>query len=96
MVTLRRTVCEPARFDSRPASRERSVNSRSVRVSSVAEPESIAAATVSGTANAGSLTFSSTAYEVRALTITLTPATTPAAGDKFRVKVVRDANLKIE
>ena len=42
--------------------------------------------------SAGTLTFSSTAYEVRALTITLTPATAPAAGDKFRVKVGRDAN----
>src|SRR3990172_10468674 len=45
-----------------------------------------------GTADSGTLTFNTTAYEVRALTVTLTPATTPAAGDKFRVKVSRDAN----
>jgi hypothetical protein len=45
-----------------------------------------------GTADSGTLTFSTTAYEVRALAITLTPATAPAAGDKFRVKVMRDAN----
>lgn len=45
-----------------------------------------------GTPDSGTVTFSSTAYEIRALTITLTPGTTPAAGDKFRIKVTRDAN----
>lgn len=45
-----------------------------------------------GTPDSGTTTFSTTAYEVRVLTITLTPGTTPAAGDKFRIKVTRDAN----
>ena len=37
-------------------------------------------------------TFSTTAYDGREATITLTPATTPAAGDLFRIKLTRDAN----
>lgn len=34
----------------------------------------------------------SDAYDLFAATITLTPATTPAVGDSFRIKVTRDAN----
>lgn len=37
-------------------------------------------------------TFSTTAYAAMEATVTLTPATTPAAGDAFRIKVTRDAN----
>lgn len=43
-----------------------------------------------GTADSGTFTFSTTAYSLQRLIITLTPATTPAAGDKFRLKVIRD------
>jgi hypothetical protein len=45
-----------------------------------------------GTPDAATMTFSGTAYSVQSLAITLTPATTPAAGDKFRIKVTRDAD----
>lgn len=45
-----------------------------------------------GTADSGTFTFGTVAYAVVALIITLTPATTPAAGDKFRIKVTRDAD----
>lgn len=44
------------------------------------------------TPDSGTLTFSTTAYSLQKLTITLTPAVTPAVGDKFRVRVTRDAN----
>ncbi|WP_413936370.1 hypothetical protein [Nitrospira sp. BLG_1] len=37
-------------------------------------------------------TSSTTAYDGRECIITLTPATTPAAGDLFRIKVTRDAD----
>lgn len=43
-------------------------------------------------ADSGTATFSTTAYSLQLLTITLTPGTTPAAGDKFRIKITRDAN----
>ena len=45
-----------------------------------------------GTAASGTMTFSTTAYSLHLLTITLTLTTTPVAGDKYRVKVTRDAN----
>lgn len=45
-----------------------------------------------GSLSSGTMTFSTTAYSVQLLTITLTLTTTPAAGDKFRIKVTRDAN----
>jgi len=45
-----------------------------------------------GTADSGTFTFSTTAYSIQELIITLTPATTPAAGDLFRIKVTRDAD----
>lgn len=45
-----------------------------------------------GTADSGTFTFSTTAYSLQKLTITLTPGTTPAAGDKARIKITRDAD----
>lgn len=42
-----------------------------------------------GTPDSGSIT-SDSAWEVAYLTITLSPATTPVAGDLFRIKVTRD------
>ena len=45
-----------------------------------------------GTPDAATMTFSATAYSIQSLIITLTPATTPASGDKFRIKVTRDAD----
>lgn len=45
-----------------------------------------------GTADSGTMTFSTTAYSLQRLTITLTPGTTPAAGDRFRIKLTRDAD----
>lgn len=44
------------------------------------------------TPDSGTMTFSTTAFSIQSLAITLTPATTPAAGDKFRIKVSRDAD----
>lgn len=45
-----------------------------------------------GTADAETMTFSTTAYSIESVIITLTPGTAPAAGDKFRVRVSRDAD----
>lgn len=36
--------------------------------------------------------FSATAYSMSEITVTLTPGTTPVAGDKARLKIVRDAD----
>ena len=47
---------------------------------------------IDGTPDSGTMTFSTTAYSLQTLTIALTPATTPAAGDHFRIQVTRDAN----
>lgn len=44
------------------------------------------------TADSAGVTDSTTAYAEELGTITLTPATTPAAGDRFRIKLRRDAN----
>lgn len=53
--------------------------------------EALNADNFDATADSGTFTFSTTAYSAQLLTITLTPATTPAAGDRFRIKVSRDA-----
>lgn len=45
-----------------------------------------------GTASSGTMTFSTTAYSLQLLTITLTLTTTPAIGDKYRIKITRDAD----
>jgi hypothetical protein len=47
---------------------------------------------IDGTPDSGTGTHSTTAYSLQRLSITLTPATTPAAGDHFRIQVTRDAN----
>lgn len=44
------------------------------------------------TPDSATVTFSTTAYSLQELIITLTPATTPAAGDRARIKVTRDAD----
>lgn len=54
--------------------------------------ESLNADNFDATPDEGTMTYSTTAYDGRELIITLTPATTPAAGDRFRIKVNRDAN----
>lgn len=45
-----------------------------------------------GTPDSVTGTFGTTAYALRKVTVTLTPATTPAAGDRGRIRVTRDAN----
>ena len=50
-----------------------------------------------GTADSATLDFDDgtnppAAYDMFVVVITLTPATTPVAGDKFRIKITRDAN----
>ncbi len=47
---------------------------------------------IDGTPDSGTMTFSTTAYSLQKLTVSLTPATTPAAGDAFRIQVTRDAD----
>lgn len=54
--------------------------------------EAINSANIDGTPDSGTMTFSTTAYSLQELIISLTPAVTPAAGDKFRIQVTRDAN----
>lgn len=54
--------------------------------------EAMNSAAFDGTADSGTVTFSTTAYSLQLLTITLTPATTPAAGDKARIQITRDAD----
>lgn len=44
------------------------------------------------TPDSDAITHSTTAYAAVELEITLTPAATPAAGDKFRIKITRDAD----
>lgn len=54
--------------------------------------ESVNADNYDGTPDSATGTFSSTAYSLQTVDITLTPATTPAAGDIGRIKISRDAN----
>ena len=54
--------------------------------------EALNADNFDGTADSATGTFSTTAYSLQTVTITLTPGTTPAAGDLGRVRVTRDAN----
>lgn len=54
--------------------------------------EALNADNFDGTPDSGTFTFSTTAYSYQRLIIALTPATTPVAGDRFRIKVTRDAN----
>ena len=44
------------------------------------------------TADSGTMTFSTTGHSLQLLTIDLTPAVTPVAGDRYRIKITRDAN----
>lgn len=52
-------------------------------------PEAVNADAFDASADAGTVDFSTTAYGLKVITITLTPATTPVAGDLGRVKVTR-------
>lgn len=54
--------------------------------------EAMNSAAIDGTPDSGTMTFSTTAYSLQELIVSLTPATTPAAGDRFRIQVTRDAN----
>jgi hypothetical protein len=54
--------------------------------------ESVNASNFDATPDEATMTFSTTAYSLQKVTITLTPATTPAKGDRFRILVNRDAN----
>jgi len=54
--------------------------------------EAMNSVTLDGTPDSGTMTFSTTAYSLQLLTVTLTPATTPAKGDWFRIGITRDAN----
>lgn len=54
--------------------------------------ESLNANNFDGTPDEGTMTHSTTAYDGRELIITLTPATTPAKGDRGRIQINRDAN----
>jgi hypothetical protein len=42
--------------------------------------------------DSGTFAFGTSAYTVQSLVIALTPSTVPAAGDRFRIKVTRDAD----
>ena len=63
-----------------------------VRTPDAGTPESINADNFDGTPDSGTFTFSTTAYSGHKITIILTPAVTPVAGDLFRIKITRDAN----
>lgn len=54
--------------------------------------ESLNADDFDATPDSGTITFSTTAYSLQKLSVTLTPATTPAVGDRFRIKITRDAD----
>ena len=54
--------------------------------------ESANADAFDATPDNATMTHSTTAYSVQKVTITLTPVTTPAKGDRFRIKVNRDAD----
>lgn len=54
--------------------------------------EALNSANFDATPDSGTFTFSTTAYSMQKITITLTPAVTPVAGDKFRYQITRDAN----
>lgn len=54
--------------------------------------ESLNADNIDATPDSVTITHSTTAYAFVEGTITLTPATTPAAGDQFRIKLTRDAD----
>ena len=47
-------------------------------------------ANVDSTADSGQVDFSTVAWGCETITVTLTPATTPVAGDLWRIKVTRD------
>jgi hypothetical protein len=47
-------------------------------------------ANVDATADSGQVDFSTVAWGCETITVTLTPATTPAPGDLWRIKVTRD------
>ena len=55
-----------------------------------AAAEAMNVSNIDATPDSGTVTFSTTAYSLQVLVISLTPATTPAAGDHFRIQVRRD------
>lgn len=57
-----------------------------------ATAEAMNVSAIDGTPDSGTFTFSTTAYSLQKITITLTPAVAPVAGDKGRIQVTRDAN----
>ena len=52
--------------------------------------EALSVANFDGTPDSGTMNYSTTAYDGEKITITLTPAVTPVAGDLFRIKITRD------
>jgi hypothetical protein len=54
--------------------------------------EAMNSANIDATPDSGTMTFSTTAYSLQKLTISLTPAVAPVAGDHGRIQVSRDAN----
>lgn len=54
--------------------------------------EAMNSANIDATPDSGTMTFSTTAYSLQLLTITLTPAVAPVAGDEGRIQVTRDAD----
>lgn len=57
-----------------------------------AAAEAMNASGLDAAVDSGTFTFSTTAYSLQKITITLTPAIAPVAGDHGRVRVTRDAN----
>ncbi len=55
-------------------------------------PEALNADNFDATADSGTFTFSTTAYSLHLLTITLTPVVAFVAGDLGRIRVTRDAD----
>lgn len=56
----------------------------------VGTPEAANSDGFDATPDAGTVDLSTVAYGVETITVTLTPATTPVAGDLWRIKVTRD------
>lgn len=52
--------------------------------------EGLDSANLDGTPDSADMSFSTTAYDGEKITISLTPAVTPVAGDRFRIQITRD------
>lgn len=61
------------------------------RTPDAATPEPLDADDFDPAPDSATLNFSTTAYSLHKATLNLTPAVAPAAGDKFRVRITRDA-----